>query len=245
MRWVPEWLGQCYARLSLEFGTRSFTANECSKVIEKKLSSARVVLSKLSREGYLLKRRVGGRVEYSCIDPYEVLLRCCLDLKLKEEYLPLAYEFLVQALKFLGDDLVSVVLYGSIARGDTHECSDMDLLLVARNLPRKFSERIEYLYPIKRRCSRRKIELWREKGIYCSIQIYPLLPSELKKFRPLFLDIVTDGVILFDRGNFMRRMMSQWRQKLKRAGAKKVVLPDKRWYWVLKPEIRRGEVIEL
>lgn len=35
----------------------------------------------------------------------------------------------------LGDDLKSVVLYGSVARGDAKTNSDIDLLVVADNLP--------------------------------------------------------------------------------------------------------------
>jgi len=34
-----------------------------------------------------------------------------------------------------GEDLVSAVLFGSFVRGDAHEHADIDLLLVAENLP--------------------------------------------------------------------------------------------------------------
>jgi hypothetical protein len=40
-----------------------------------------------------------------------------------------------------GDQLVSVVLFGSVARGQAREPSNIDLLLVARGLPRSLRDR--------------------------------------------------------------------------------------------------------
>ena len=37
----------------------------------------------------------------------------------------------------LGDNLIAVVLYGSRAKGEAHDQSDWDLLLIAENLPEK------------------------------------------------------------------------------------------------------------
>ena len=46
-----------------------------------------------------------------------------------------------QTIERWGRDLVSVVLFGSFARGDAHPHSDVDLLLVVENLPRDWRER--------------------------------------------------------------------------------------------------------
>ena len=40
------------------------------------------------------------------------------------------------------DRLVSVVLYGSVARGDNRKDSDIDLLLVIKGLPKTITERV-------------------------------------------------------------------------------------------------------
>jgi len=37
----------------------------------------------------------------------------------------------------LGERLISIVLFGSRARGDAHVDSDWDLLVIARDLPQK------------------------------------------------------------------------------------------------------------
>ena len=42
----------------------------------------------------------------------------------------------------LGDDLLSLILYGSYARGDAHCDSDVDLLVVLRRLTPELDERV-------------------------------------------------------------------------------------------------------
>jgi predicted nucleotidyltransferase len=46
----------------------------------------------------------------------------------------------------LGPDLIAIVLYGSWARGETRPGSDVDLLVIARNLPRDRFERVTYVH---------------------------------------------------------------------------------------------------
>jgi len=43
---------------------------------------------------------------------------------------------------FLGDRLVSMVLFGSMARGDYHDESDIDVALIVRGLTRELKGRI-------------------------------------------------------------------------------------------------------
>lgn len=55
-------------------------------------------------------------------------------------------EKIVESLrKKLGDDLICLLLFGSAARGEMRENSDMDILLIAQNLPEKRYERIQFL----------------------------------------------------------------------------------------------------
>ncbi|KXA98591.1 hypothetical protein AKJ39_01520 [candidate division MSBL1 archaeon SCGC-AAA259J03] len=155
----------------------------------------------------------------------------------------MARELVTESLKFLGDDLVSIVLYGSIARGEAEEDSDMDVLVVAHDLPSSFSERVEHLYPVKKACQSTRVELWEEEGVYCTIQVYPLSPDETEDLRPLFLDVTTDGKLLFDRNGFMEDRLERWRKRLSELGARKVNLPDGSWFWDLNAE--DGEVVEV
>ncbi len=246
MRWIPEWLGTCYARLFAEFGSESFSSGEAARILGKGGSYVRVVLSKLSREGYLSKEKKGSEMTYRCAGPYEVVLKVVGSIDLPQrQHIALALRLVCESLRVLGDDLVSVVVYGSVARGEARKNSDMDVLLVARNLPRTFYDRAALIYPVKRGCRDIQTDLWRREGIHCSIQIYPVLPEELDDFRPLFLDIATDGRLLFDRRRFMEQKLAGWRTRLAEIGAKKVKLPDGRWYWDLVPRRSESRAVEL
>lgn len=69
-------------------------------------------------------------------------------------------------------------------------------------------------------------------------------PEEVQKGSPLFLDMVEDAELLYDRGGFFQGVLQRLRRRLKELGAKRV-FRGTRWYWVLKPDIKPGEVFEL
>lgn len=149
-----------------------------------------------------------------------------------------AIEYVLAELeKLLGEDLVSVVIFGSVARGDFKEGSDIDVLIVAKSFPESYSRRISLLVPIA--------EGARRKVPDHPVQFYPLRVDEASKSRPIYLDLLTDSIILYDRDGFMEGVLKDLREKLARLGAKKVKLEDGSWMWVLKPGLRVGEVIEV
>jgi nucleotidyltransferase len=49
------------------------------------------------------------------------------------------------------DKLISVVLYGSVARGDNRKDSDIDLLLVIKDLPKTITERVILFDKVERK----------------------------------------------------------------------------------------------
>jgi len=62
--------------------------------------------------------------------------------------------------------------------------------------------------------------------------------------RPLYLDIVEDAVIFFDRDGFFSGILEKLRKRLNELGAERVRL-GKKWYWRLKRDYKFGEVIEI
>jgi len=144
----------------------------------------------------------------------------------------------------LGDNLVSLALFGSVARGDFHPGSDVDLIVVCKELPDGFLKRIDMLMPVFN--SLEKNQAYAElKPQPPFIQFYPLTTKEAAKARPIFLDVITDGVLLYDRGEFMENVLKRMKSRLDQLGAKKVPLKNGSWMWMLKPDIELGEVIEV
>lgn len=55
---------------------------------------------------------------------------------IKEPYITLLNNMVKIMKEEFKDDLISVVLYGSVARGDNRNDSDVDLLIIIKNLPK-------------------------------------------------------------------------------------------------------------
>lgn len=156
-----------------------------------------------------------------------------------------AVDIIVEALKdSLGEKLVSIILYGSTARGDVSEYSDIDLLIVLESLPESRLERLKIFDEVEKRCERELRSLENEYGL--KIFFSPILKTvdEAWKITPLYLDMVEDGIILFDRDDFMKKIMDKVRARLRELGARRV-WRGRRWYWVLKPDVKEGEVLEI
>jgi predicted nucleotidyltransferase len=151
-----------------------------------------------------------------------------------------AVEAAVQAWSdLLGARLVSLVLFGSVARGDARESSDIDLLVIAEDLPRSLAERRR---PLRQAWERVKTE----RGLPpVEWNLVAKTPVEAAYHSPLYLDIVEDGILLVDRGGFFQRVLDAMRARMQALGSRRVYLPDGSWYWDLKPDYRFGEVVEI
>ncbi|NPA05329.1 MAG: nucleotidyltransferase domain-containing protein [Crenarchaeota archaeon] len=91
---------------------------------------------------------------------------------------------------------VTVVLYGSYARGDFNEWSDVDVLVVAEGLPRNPLRRLDLVE-----------ECMREALLVEPVLVTPgEFESMLSKGNPLILDAVEHGVVLRDDLGLFRRV---------------------------------------
>lgn len=162
---------------------------------------------------------------------------------LKEVFDGLLTKVVSAAQTFYGDRLVSVVLYGSVARGTMRHDSDVDVLIVARDLPRGRLKRVQEFEAVEEALAE---DLRRAAGQGIHTALSPVLktPEEASAGSPLFLDMVEDARVLYDKGDFFVRQLARLRQRLTELGAKRI-WKGNAWYWDLKPDYRPGEVFEL
>ncbi|MEW6233456.1 MAG: nucleotidyltransferase domain-containing protein [Chloroflexota bacterium] len=107
----------------------------------------------------------------------------------------------------LGERLIAVVLFGSQARGDVHEASDWDLLVIAEGLPGKSFERHLFLKRLLPPSCRGGISLIAKT------------PQEFQSRLPsLFLDMALDGRILYDPQGYGAAKMAALRRLIRRSG---------------------------
>jgi len=144
-----------------------------------------------------------------------------------------------------GVRLKGVLLFGSVARGDWNESSDMDVLVILDELEGGRRGALREILKLKSelRRSREHAEAV-AKGFYPSIEVYPLGAAEATRFRRLYLDALTEGIVLFDRDDFLHRLIRSFRERLKELGSRKVELPGAGHYWVI-ADVRPGEAIRL
>ncbi|NQU11313.1 nucleotidyltransferase domain-containing protein [bacterium] len=143
-----------------------------------------------------------------------------------------------------GDNLVTVGIYGSWARGTATPLSDIDVLLIATDLPPGRGRRVRQFAPVDEATSTQRVALW---GAGTPIpELTPLIktPAEVGAGSPLFLDMTDWCETLYDRGGFFAAYLDGLRQRLRALGSRR------RWshggyYWEYKPDLRPGEVVEL
>jgi predicted nucleotidyltransferase len=139
----------------------------------------------------------------------------------------------------LGDRLISLVLFGSVARGQARPTSDIDLLVVAEGFPRSLADRRRPLLASWERARA-------ARGLPAvEWNLVTKSPEEARVRGPLYLDIVEDGILLLDRGGFFAEVLQGMRDRMRALGSRRVHLEDGSWYWDLKPGFRFGEVVEL
>jgi len=146
----------------------------------------------------------------------------------------------------LGDDLRTVVLYGSVARGTARPESDVDLLIVWRSAPRNYVERLKRIMEVAEALHDGPAAQLRERGLAEPYLSYLVLSEEeADRNRYLYLDMIDEAILLHDPDGFFAERLQRLRERLAQLGARRVWLPDGSWYWDLKPDLKLGEEFEL
>jgi hypothetical protein len=154
---------------------------------------------------------------------------------------------LTQALaERLGASLLAVVLYGSVARGTARETSDLDLLVVQRQPPSSYYERLVPVLDVERilRQSAAFHSLV-QKWLHPYVSFLLFSEEEARENRYIFLDMVEEAIVLYEQDSFFTKRMVELKHRLQELGAQRVVLANGSWYWDLKPDRVMGEEFEL
>jgi len=140
--------------------------------------------------------------------------------------------------------LSSLAVYGTVARGVARKDSDIDFLIVSNDFVGSLGSRAERLFKVEELLGS-ELAWLRKKGIYTSLSFYPLREEEAEKVPLLFLDLTEEAVILYDKNRFLERILTDFKAKLLKLGAKRTFINKEKWYWDLKPDYKFGEEIPI
>jgi uncharacterized protein len=146
-------------------------------------------------------------------------------------------------LKVYGDRLISLCVFGSVAKRAMHPDSDVDILLVCEPLPQGRMARVREFEAVDQLCEH-SLEQAVQQGVRTTFSPHIKTPAEVMHGSPVFLDMTDSVRILIDREGFFAGYLRGLKERLLQLGAKKVEFKGG-YYWILKPNIEPGEEITL
>jgi len=136
----------------------------------------------------------------------------------------------------IGVKLLGLALFGSIARGEGSERSDLDFFVVTRGLEGDREHRKRRIYstlaPVTRRFRR-------------DISIYTLEENEITDVTPLLINIAHDAIILFDPKEYLEKLFTRVREAVRKAGLVPYRTVDGKIGWKPVRKLEWGEIIEV
>jgi predicted nucleotidyltransferase len=134
---------------------------------------------------------------------------------------PILDEVVARLRERFGEDLVSVVLYGSYARGNAGAFSDIDLVVVLTEVPREWDAlfALEHEVGSVGRGLGKKVQgqVLSREDVRCSVD-WPV---------PMVLEVLDAHRVLKDRDDFLRRQMERLRERAREHGIRR--LPQGGW----------------
>lgn len=248
MSWLPRWLGERYGKLYARFREELFDFVQAKAVLGETDETMLNLLSQLRKRDYLCAfGREKRRRIYRLFSPDTIVIASQLGVRnpgIKQgRYSHLLVKLVLELHKKYREKLASVVVFGSVARGTARTDSDVDVLVVSEGFAGSLASRVGELLEVEYKTQVGDELRWLSgKGILAHISFHPYTPDEMRYFRMLFLDLVADGVALFDRGGLFESLRVKFRALLDRMNAERRFISRDRWFWVMDPEARLGVV---
>jgi predicted nucleotidyltransferase len=201
--------------------------------------------SLLRARGYLtVFSRVGKKRLYRLLSPEQALFAHAhmknLDGLKQQRYLSLLIQASMQLHNAREIGLTGIWLFGSVARGEARSNSDVDLLVVAKNLSGTKAEMSDTIYSRVDLSAERLFLL--ENGFATDLSVIPMKEEELGMFYPIMLDVLDHGVVICERDTVLSQAGEVMKLEFPRLGIRRVPL-RRGWMWILPPTIQVGAPI--
>ena len=116
----------------------------------------------------------------------------------------------------LGENVLSIVLFGSMTRGDFTDSSDIDVQVIARNLPDDWRDRDKILLELA------EIGSDHIRPVYITLTDEYAMNASINQGAPLVFGLHDANRVIFGRDRFFEKLMGQLEANMKRWGVKKI-----------------------
>ncbi len=146
--------------------------------------------------------------------------------------------------KCFGDKLSGVLIFGSVAKGKATKDSDIDFLVLLddsyehdpiEEMAKRFKD---YIQKIDHE------EFMRRNLPYTPMSLY-YKEKELRENPVILLDIQEQGIIIFDKEGKLEKIINDFKRWMKSHGTRKEYINEHGYYWILKPDLKPGEELEI
>lgn len=129
-----------------------------------------------------------------------------------------------RTLRYYQTRIISLVIFGSYSRGDFTTYSDLDILIILNQCGEKYRERLDEFFKMVD-----KLNL--------PFEVFPVIltKNEAERFHPLYLDVLSNHLIVHDKDGFFRKILNKIESIKKEGAIEEKVLNGKK-YWVIKSD---------
>ena len=145
-------------------------------------------------------------------------------------------------LDYYNDNLVSLAIYGSYARDEARLNSDIDLFIILKH-KKGLKSTIEVFYEnVEKKIEEEQTVLYTQYGINMELSPFILSKEEAKYFHPIYLDMIDNAEIIYDKDNFFKQILNSVSELKTKHGYKKEPVGNT-FLWDIKNKNLLGERI--
>ena len=155
-------------------------------------------------------------------------------------------EFLFKAINlvvnYYKDNLKTLVIFGSYARGTFRLNSDVDLFIILKKKESRSKALEEFILQIEKPLQKDEFNLYDRYGIDISLSSFILSQKEAAYFYPIYLDMIDYSIIIADEGDFFKNILNNLISIRNKYGFKKENMGN-RYIWDMTAKNMVGEKI--